>query len=138
MKTPIFVLVLWLSLAACNHKAPNNEATNGQDSEQTGGGSIAIENEFFDFGKLTNGEVVTHKFTFTNKGTEDLIVKHVQVSCGCTTPDYTREPIPPGGQGFVTLSYNSAGFHGKVNKSATIFTNGDPSEATLHFSAEIE
>jgi len=62
----------------------------------------------FDFGKIEKGIPVTHKFTFTNTGTEALIISSVQASCGCTVTEYTKDPIPAGEKGFVKATYNAA------------------------------
>ena len=54
-----------------------------------------------DFGKIKQGVPVTHEFTFTNSGTVPLVITNVQASCGCTTPDWSKEPVMPGGKGFI-------------------------------------
>src|SRR3979409_341776 len=60
-----------------------------------------FDNLNFDFGKITQGVPATHRFTFTNKGKVPMVITNAQPSCGCTTPNWSKEPIPPGGEGFV-------------------------------------
>jgi hypothetical protein len=138
----IIILLISCSLWACN-SAQNAEEKVADQNQQTdphanNGGAIAFETDFHDFGKITSGEVVSQVFKFTNKGTGPLVISHVQVSCGCTSPEYTREPVAPGAEGNVTLSFNSSGFHGTQNKQVVITTDGEPKEAKLNFTAQVE
>ena len=62
-----------------------------------------------DFGTITDGEIVTHTFEFTNTGEGDLIISEAVTSCGCTVPEYPKHPLKPGEKGKVlTSSYLSA------------------------------
>jgi hypothetical protein len=71
------------------------------------------------------------KFTFKNTGKTPLLISNVQASCGCTTPDYTKEPIAPGKKGSITATYNAAAV-GQFNKTITVTSNGgDPIMLTL-------
>lgn len=88
------------------------------------GAVITWEKKSHDFGNIFQGDRVEHTFHFTNTGNEPLIITNVQVSCGCTTPKgWPRDPIPPGGSGEITVSFNSAGKMGKQNKPVTLVTN---------------
>jgi len=64
-----------------------------------------------------------HTFYFTNTGTAPLVISRVQASCGCTKPEWSREPVLPGQRGFVLVSYNPVGRIGVFNKTATVYTN---------------
>jgi len=77
-----------------------------------------------DFGTIgeTDG-YAEHLFYFTNTGQAPLVVNRVQASCGCTQPEWTREPIEPGKKGVVILSYNPKGRLGAFDKTATVYTN---------------
>lgn len=83
-----------------------------------------VDNLTHDFGKIKQGTPVTHEFTFVNKGKVPLIITNAQPSCGCTVPSWTREPIPPGGSGYVKATFNAA--------SATVF------EKTVTVTANVE
>jgi hypothetical protein len=76
----------------------------------------------FDFGKIKQGVPASHEFKFTNTGKIPMIITNVQASCGCTTPDYTKDPIPPGGQGFIKATFNAASAGG-FNKTVTVTSN---------------
>lgn len=91
----------------------------------------------FDAGTVTLGTVIHHSFTITNSGAVPLTVKEVKPSCGCTTSDYTRDPIAPGASGQVTLEVHPYG-PGEFVKSATVLL-ASPAESsqslTVHFKA---
>lgn len=84
---------------------------------------IEFEKESHDFGTIQEGQIATYDFIFINKGKSPLILQSVEPSCGCTTPNYTREPIPPGGKGKITVSYNSQGRPNAFAKTVTVRTN---------------
>jgi hypothetical protein len=95
--------------------------------------------EEFDWGKAKEGDKVTHKFTLTNTGTEDLVLTRVKASCGCTTPSWSQEPIPPGKEGFIDVEFNSAGKKGMQNKTITVTGNfADQINKVLRIKGEIE
>jgi hypothetical protein len=62
-----------------------------------------------DFGKIPEGPVAQHIFEFTNVGKEPLIIQNASASCGCTTPEWPKEPILPGKKGKITVRYNTQG-----------------------------
>jgi hypothetical protein len=80
------------------------------------------EQQTHDFGKIIKGTPVTHEFEFTNTGNTPLIIIGVKPSCGCTTPEWTKEPIPAGGTGYIKATYNAAS-PGAFNKTITISAN---------------
>jgi hypothetical protein len=94
-------------------------------------GALKFKQEKHDFGTITEGTVATYSFEFTNTGKTPVVISNVQPSCGCTTPDWTREPIMPGKTGRVTASYNSAGRPGNFNKTVTVINNGEVSQIVL-------
>ena len=96
----------------------------------------AVDNLVHDFGKIKQGTPVTHEFTFVNKGQEPLIIMNAQPSCGCTVPSWTREPIPPGGTGFVKATFNAAAAGG-FNKSVTVTANVEGGVIMLSIRGEV-
>ncbi len=84
---------------------------------------MAFGMESHDFGEVPEGEKYSHEFTFTNNGKEPLIISNVKASCGCTTPEWPKEPIMPGETSAITAVYNSKGRPGPFNKSITITSN---------------
>ncbi|HOY96605.1 MAG TPA: DUF1573 domain-containing protein [Catalimonadaceae bacterium] len=89
-----------------------------------------------DFGKIPQGKPVTHEFKFTNTGKAPLVLSQVQASCGCTTPDYSKEPIAPGKTGTIKATFN-AGAVGVFNKSITVNANVEGGATYLILKGEV-
>ncbi len=98
---------------------------------------ILFEKQFHDFGVLVDGEKVSFSFKFVNNGKGPLIISHVSSTCGCTVPQYPREPIPPGEQGLIKVSFDSRGRLGMQTKSVTIFSNTDPPSHQLTITSNV-
>lgn len=93
------------------------------------------EKGIYDFGALTEGDTVEHTFAFTNTGEFPLIINNITASCGCTTPEWPREPVAPGTKSTIRVRFNSRGKVGQQNKTITVFANTDPSMTDLQFKA---
>ena len=96
------------------------------------------EKGIHDFGTLTEGDTVEHIFAFTNTGEFPLIINNITASCGCTTPDWPREPVAPGAKSSVRVRFNSRGKSGEQNKTITIFANTEPAMTDLQFKALVK
>jgi len=90
-----------------------------------------------DFGKIKQGVPVTYEFKFTNKGKSPLVVTNAQGSCGCTTPNWTRDPVMPGGEGVVKATFNAMAV-GPFDKTVTVTANIDGGVVVLHIKGEVE
>ncbi len=82
--------------------------------------------------------VQTTTFDFTNKGTTPLILNSVNASCGCTTPEWTRQPIAPGAKGMIKVSYNPANRPGAFSKSVSVQSNAENANVVLIISGKVE
>ena len=91
-----------------------------------------------DFGTIKQGDKVTHDFKFTNTGESDLLISNAKGSCGCTVPEYPKEPIKPGESGNIKVSFNSTGKSGQTEKSVTIMVNTKEKHQILKIKANIE
>jgi hypothetical protein len=98
---------------------------------------ITFDEPTFDFGKITQGERVTHSFSFTNTGETDLIVSGANASCGCTVPGWPKEPIPPGGKGEIDVVFSSESKSGYQEKTITVVTNCEPATRVLRIKAMV-
>jgi hypothetical protein len=76
-------------------------------------------------------------FEFTNNGKEPVFITNVKASCGCTTPDWTKDPVKPGEKGYVKASYNPQNRPGKFNKSITVTTSETQPTTVLQISGEV-
>ena len=87
---------------------------------------IEIAEKTHDFGVIKEEDGrVSHVFTFKNVTEGPLTIKNVRASCGCTTPAWSREPIAPGAEAQITVTYNASGRPGAFHKSVTVtLSNG--------------
>ncbi len=90
-----------------------------------------------DFGTINEGEIVEHTYSFKNTGAAPLIIQSAQGSCGCTVPDWTKEPIPVGGTGFVKAKFDTNGKTNAQNKTVTVTANTWPKQTVLRFKAMV-
>ena len=101
---------------------------------------IKFDNLIHDFGKFSEKDPVkTCVFAFTNVGEQPLVINQAMASCGCTVPEYTKEPIKPGEKGEIKVTYNGAGkFPGHFKKSITVRTNGAVEMTRIYIEGEME
>lgn len=140
MKTNIFLLILSVALMACNSNTTNESDTNliefGDGKEKEA--KFDFKETDWDFGTLTQGEIVEHSFKFTNVGNEPLVISSVRASCGCTVPDYSREPIKPGKTGVIKVSFDSNNKSNAVTNDVTITANTVPVTTKLSIKAFVK
>lgn len=158
MKRNIFIVAMMaLAVASCkkNESAEalntNKEtevastptpATQSQESliEQTKRNpqtSLALSENHWDFKDVKKGESVEHVYQVTNTGNNPLVISQVVPACGCTAPEYTKEPIMPGQQGQIILRFDSSAFEGLQNKQAEVYANVETAPIVLTFSANV-
>ncbi len=92
-----------------------------------------LETEY-DFGTITQGTNVEHLFIFTNTGNAPLLIKDARGSCGCTVPEYTKIPIPPGGVGEILVKYNGSGMNQRRIR-VNLVTNTERGDESLTIKA---
>jgi hypothetical protein len=98
---------------------------------------IKFDEDVHDFGKIIEGETVSYNFKFINSGKTDLIIADVTTSCGCTVPSFSKTPIRPGMEGFVKVSFNSAGKRGWQTKNIAVVANTQPNTTPLRIKAQV-
>ena len=98
------------------------EAAEKKAAEMTPGPKMNFETMVMDYGEIEKGSDPLRKFTFVNDGTEPLVIKTAKGSCGCTVPDWPKEPILPGEQGSIDVRYDTNRI-GQFSKSVTLTTN---------------
>ncbi|HEX8659156.1 MAG TPA: DUF1573 domain-containing protein, partial [Hymenobacter sp.] len=109
-------LLLALSLVAAAYSAQAQTAKPADKAAPVAGPAITFEESKYDFGSVVQGGTVDHVFKFKNTGTAPLIISNIGVSCGCTTPEWTKDPVLPGKTGSITAHFNSTGKMGMQNK----------------------
>ncbi len=100
--------------------------------------NLALSEPDFDFGKIKKGDKVEHVYEVTNTGKNPLIISSVVPTCGCTVPEFTKDPIMPGQKGKVTLKFDSTNFQGIVHKTAQLYANVSQVPIELKFTADIQ
>ncbi len=143
--------VAMVSLTACNDAASKiesgNEEANAENTntsvdagtvENQGAPVFSFEAETHDFGQIEEGTVAKHDFVFTNTGDAPLIITNAQGSCGCTVPEWPREPIAPGETGKIHVEFNSQGRAGSQSKQVTLNANTTPNQKILRISAQVQ
>lgn len=90
-----------------------------------------------DFGTIKEGDVVEYTYAIKNTGEAPLIIQSAQPSCGCTVPDFSKDPIPAGGTGYVKAKFDSNGKQNIQNKTITVTANTWPKQTVLRFKAMV-
>ena len=100
--------------------------------------TIVFDKDIHDFGTVNEavGEVST-VFTFENRGNEPLMIKEVKASCGCTTPEWTKEPVPVGGKGYIKATYGAKGRVAPFEKHLTVYSNAKPASIILRIKGTV-
>jgi len=106
--------------------------------DQSGLASIEFTETEFDFGKIKEGAVVNHSFAFKNVGDKPLMITSCRSTCGCTIPDWPREPIPPGDSGEIKVRFNTENKKGAQTKPITITANTYPADTKIFIKGFIE
>ena len=102
------------------------EAARKRDNDISKGAPVVkFDKTIYDFGTVTDGEVIETTFTLTNVGKSALIITDAKVTCGCTVPSWPKNtPIKPGDTAEIKVKFNTAGKGGgRQVKDVTLFTN---------------
>ncbi len=108
------------------------------DQVEPGKGALVFREYEHDFGKVVQGEKVAYTFTFTNEGSENVVLESVTTSCGCTVPKYDKKPVVPGGEGSLEVVFDTSGRQGKQTKTITVKSNASKPVVLLRITAEVE
>ena len=135
MNKLIYISLIAIIAISCGTKDQNNTTIEASAIETDNPTSKEPKFEFketsWDFGQIVDGESVEHTFKFKNAGEGDLIISSCNASCGCTIPDWPKEPIAPGESSEIKVIFNSAGKSGNVSKEITILANTVPVKTVL-------
>jgi hypothetical protein len=98
-----------------------------------------IDSVHQNLGKVNQGQVAEITWRFRNTGDKPLVVSDVKAGCGCTVADKPKEPIPPGGEGFIKANFDSKSqAPGSYTKTVSVYANTrNAHEHVLVFSAEV-
>jgi hypothetical protein len=95
---------------------------------------MSFEETQFDFGEVDEGAVVEHVFNFKNTGKTPLIISSARSTCGCTVPEWPKDPIPPGAGGEISVRFNTQNKKNEQTKPITITANTYPKTTKVFIS----
>lgn len=143
----ICLILLGLGLFACNsgnkkdQLLPADLIQNPASADgKSDAGALPVlqfEKMLHDFGSVCEGETVSFGFKFKNTGKSDLLIAKVTSSCGCTVGDYPKDPVKPGQDGVISVTFKSEGRKGIQNKTVTVLANTQPNIQTLTINAMV-
>jgi hypothetical protein len=107
----------------------------GQSMVKRNAETLGLRELAFDFGTIPQGRPVMHNFEVVNNGSKPLIIENVEASCGCTTPEWSSEPVAPGAKTIIKVGFNASS-EGLFKKTITISYNGDATK-TLMISGQV-
>jgi Protein of unknown function (DUF1573) len=144
MKKGVLMMFIYFLLLSCGgNRQPaitdmvNIPASSGKGLDKSNLPVIKFEEQFFDFGEITQGQKVSHDFKFENTGVNELVLSAAYADCGCTVAEVPRQPIPAGKSNAIRVTFDSAGKTGIVNKSITLETNCIPTQQIIKIKASI-
>jgi len=129
-----------LLLASCDVRRHDKVAANSALTSQVeikDPTTVQIIDSAYNFGKVTEGEIVEYNYRFKNTGTKPLVVTNASASCGCTVPEKPEAPIKPGETGFIKVKFNSEHRVGTAHKTITISSNAEPAFPELLLTGEV-
>jgi hypothetical protein len=137
MKKVVLGLLALSLLAGCSSNPATNSKTGGVAANAATAAKMKFDNEAYDFGKIKQGDKVTHEFKFVNEGKSPLIITDGYASCGCTKPEWPKTPIAPGSSGIVKVTFSSEGKSGLQDKQVTLIANTVPANTAVHLVGEV-
>jgi len=120
---------------------PAQQAEAGKDATDKpvgpDAGIFKFKEETHDFGEVPDGPKAEYDFEFRNVGKSPIVITEAHGSCGCTVPEWPKEPIKPKHKGKIHVTYNTAGRVGPINKDVTITSNAQQSVMKLHITGMV-
>ncbi|HAO04734.1 MAG: DUF1573 domain-containing protein [Chitinophagaceae bacterium] len=99
--------------------------------------TVQIIDSSYNFGKITDGEIVAYNFRFKNTGSKPLIIVNTAASCGCTVPEKPDQPVLPGETGFIKVKFDSHNRVGQAHKTIAVTSNANPPFTDLVLTGEV-
>jgi hypothetical protein len=131
-----FTLLLFIAVlaSACTSESTENKSTVNKATVPV----MTFAKESHDFGQINEGDKVVFDFFFTNTGKSALIISSAAATCGCTVPEYPKQPLAPGKTGIIHVVFNSTGKSGMQNKTITLTTNSFKGNEELHLVGNVK
>jgi hypothetical protein len=141
IKAIFFSAILMLVFVGCKDNATakidenNLERAKERDAQlPVGLAVISFDKTEHDFGVINEGDVVETTFEITNTGKSDLLITDAFATCGCTVPQWPKDPIKPNEKGILKVSFDSNGKPNKQSKTITVVANTENGKETVTIS----
>ena len=130
-----YVIVFFIvGLASCKS---GSEKEVVKEVQNEGPAQIEFAELEHDFGRVSEGERVGWYFSYENTGGSDLVIKNVRATCGCTVPQFSKKPLPPGKKDNLQVIFDSSGKMGKEIKSISIESNAQNNMVKIKLFIEV-
>ena len=134
------VFCLSIGLPAANaqeQKQVQNATVDQKEVIDPKAGIFKFKEEIHDYGTVPEGPKAECDFEFKNVGKKPITISNAKGSCGCTVPDWPREPILPGKSGKIHVSYNTDGRPGRIDKIVTVTSDAAQNVIMLHITGDV-
>jgi hypothetical protein len=130
--------LLCVMFTGCDVRKKDKKAVMPLQKEITDPTTVQVIDSVYDFGKISEGEVVEYSYRFKNIGDKPLLItEQPHASCGCTVAERPEEPIMPGDTGFIKVKFNSENRPGEAHKTVTVSSNANPPFPELLLKGEV-
>ena len=119
MKRILIALTLMIAVSIASAQETSKKS---EMDQKMNGPAMSFKTTLHDYGEIYQGSNGSYNFVFTNTGNEPLILSKPRSSCGCTVPSWPKEPILPGEESKIKVTYNTSKV-GAFNKSVTVYSN---------------
>jgi hypothetical protein len=132
-----FMLACGKKKSGVNSDIVNNPLTADGSGDPDKMAEISFAETQFNFGEIIQGQVVETDFGFTNTGKNDLVIYDAKGSCGCTVPEWPKDPVRPGEKGKIHVKFDSTNKEGHQTKTVTLTCNTQPNQVTLQIVGDV-
>ncbi len=126
-----FATAVILAITTGCSQTPNNNT-----ADNSSGPVIKFDSVAYDYGNVQQGGNGVHEFVFENTGSQPLVLSNVRSSCGCTVPQWPKDPIKSGEKASIKVQYNTR-LMGPFSKSITVYSNGSKTPVILRIKGTV-
>lgn len=120
-----------------NAEIVRNPISMSQPKDTMNVAKMTFDNIRHQYGEVLEGTIVTHTFRFKNTGKAPLLISNAKSTCGCTVPEWPKEPIPVGETGEIAVKFNTENKEAFQTKPIFISANTHPSQTTLYLIGKV-
>jgi len=133
----LFIALVCMSICGAA-TAQEKQTAKTENAANSNAGKFKFKEETHDFGEVAEGPTAETDFEFKNVGKEPILITEAHGSCGCTVPQWPKEPIMPGKKAKIHVTYNTSGRPGPITKDVFITSNAQQSPMVLHIRGTVK